>query len=451
MHDSNTDFAFELCDPDETVVMTARASADTDYTPGDLRVIPVEIETTFAFDERGEVLQAAADLDVLTPPEVVLLDAGDLGLVDDILGGLGVERERIQVEHCDDLGEWPRPARLLVASGSLALGLSLASEHGAPDFSALAVSDEKSRGFARHMRELGFQYVVNQPIHHEVLRLLLQQALFRGAQQRRALRYPVGRQVAWRRGRNRQNATLVELSSLGGHVHSRNPAAVDAAISLRVRGSNRDCPLVLRGRVVRCERRAGEERKFSLGVSWDLPTDSERQTLDQLLGSPSARRRAEVAAAVAAATARKPETPRDVPPRRAPSTRPPRRPSELLLPNRRRDGRAQFQREIVALDTQNRVCSTLVGQDLSPQGIRVECHEALEAGLHLRVAVHTERGEEPLVFETQVSRDDGARGVLLRFSELDEALATQVSYLVSRLPSVEATRRRPRGGAQSAA
>jgi hypothetical protein len=447
MDDFHVDFdarAFELCDPDETVVMTARAGAASDYIPGDPRIIPVELETSFAFDESGEVIAVSSDLDLLPPPEVVLLDAGDLDLVDDILAGLGVESERIQVEHYDELGEWPRPTRLLVASGRLALGLSMASEHGAPDFSALAVSDEGSRGFARHMRELGFQYVVNQPVHPEVLRLLLQQALFRGNQQRRALRYPVGRQVAWRRGRQRQHATLVELSSLGGHVYSRNPAAVDAPISLRVRGSKGDCPLVLRGRVVRCERRPGDDRRFSLGVAWDCPTESERQTLDRLLGSPGARRRAEVAAAVAAATARQPETPRNAPPRRAPSTRPPRRPSELLLPNRRCDRRSKFQREIVALDTGNRVCSTLVGRDLSPQGIRVERHEALAAGLQLRVAVHTERGEEPLVVETQVSRDDGTRGLLLRFCQVDETLAAQISYMLARLPSLEATRRRPR-------
>src|SRR5690606_26864180 len=67
-------------------------------------------------------------------------------------------------------------------------------------------------------------------------------------------------------------------------------------------------------------------------------------------------------------------------------------------------------RRIVALDEE--AARVLVGQDLSPGGMRVAPNPALRVGQPLRIALYGSPGETPLVLSAEVARDDGERGLV---------------------------------------
>ena len=81
---------------------------------GDPRIIPVEIETTFLVPlplARDSPLPCVDDLPAST---VVLLDAGDLLSIQDLLADLEIDHQRVETRRVRDI-DWPRPRQLLVA------------------------------------------------------------------------------------------------------------------------------------------------------------------------------------------------------------------------------------------------------------------------------------------------------------------------------------------------
>ena len=94
------------------------------------------------------------------------------------------------------------------------------------------------------------------------------------------------------------------------------------------------------------------------------------------------------------------------------------------------------------LDPANHVCTTLVGRDVSPRGMLVETHPSLVPGQRVRVAVHTGAGREPIVLEAKVARNDGARGLVMRFVQMRDTHTEALVALVAALSPVEAVRSR---------
>jgi hypothetical protein len=89
-----------------------------------------------------------------------------------------------------------------------------------------------------------------------------------------------------------------------------------------------------------------------------------------------------------------------------------------------------------------------VGRDLSVGGLRVDPHPELQVGEKLRIALYDAGVPEPLVLESEVSREDGERGVVLQFGELRRASQRRLRTIVEALPAVEdlrARHARPRG------
>ena len=78
----------------------------------------------------------------------------------------------------------------------------------------------------------------------------------------------------------------------------------------------------------------------------------------------------------------------------------------------------------------------LMGRDLSRGGMRVNPNPLLAVGMKLRLAVHAETRETPLILNAVVDRDDGERGLVLRFGDLSAELSRYLDYVIHALPLV---------------
>jgi PilZ domain-containing protein len=77
-----------------------------------------------------------------------------------------------------------------------------------------------------------------------------------------------------------------------------------------------------------------------------------------------------------------------------------------------------------------------MGRDLSRGGMRVDPNPLLAVGMNVRLAVHAETREAPMILNAMVVRDDGEQGVLLRFRDLSGELARYLDYVIHALPLV---------------
>ena len=78
----------------------------------------------------------------------------------------------------------------------------------------------------------------------------------------------------------------------------------------------------------------------------------------------------------------------------------------------------------------------LMGRDLSRGGMRVDPNPLLAVGMKLQLAVHAETREMPLILNAVVDRDDGERGLVLRFCDLSAELSRYLDYVIHALPLV---------------
>jgi hypothetical protein len=81
----------------------------------------------------------------------------------------------------------------------------------------------------------------------------------------------------------------------------------------------------------------------------------------------------------------------------------------------------------------------LVARDLSLGGIRIEPGTPLVLGRLVRLAIHTGGRGEPVIVTARVARDDGVRGLALRFEEIEGDGLRRLEQLVARLPPVESS------------
>jgi c-di-GMP-binding flagellar brake protein YcgR len=79
----------------------------------------------------------------------------------------------------------------------------------------------------------------------------------------------------------------------------------------------------------------------------------------------------------------------------------------------------------------------LLCRDLSAGGMRVEPVDGLEVGAKLDLAIQVSAREEPFLVETTVLRDDGERGLALRFDWISPESQRRIQALVESLPAIE--------------
>jgi hypothetical protein len=105
---------------------------------------------------------------------------------------------------------------------------------------------------------------------------------------------------------------------------------------------------------------------------------------------------------------------------------------------RRRAPRTALNTELLVLDAiSGKVRDVLIGDDLSPHGIRVEPHPRLALGDRLQLAFLEEGDPEPLKLLVEATRDDGELGWLLRFVRLSQEMEVRIQRLLRTLPAVE--------------
>lgn len=345
-------------------------------------------------------------------PSVLIVDDGELGDVRDILEDLEVDYSHLRGSAVPR--DLEAPQRLFVSTARRAAVAAswpgLAS--GGPV--KLGVVAEDSNALREALRRSGFDFLVRPPVHREALRLLLLRALYTGEERRRDPRVSVGAEVSCRIGLRRRSATLIELSSRGGRLLSRQPFPLGARLTLEIPSElSGEPPAWLRAKVVRVQEGGplgATEHVTALSFE-SLRPEGERvvaAALERCAGGPLA----VAPEAEGALTAAQPQG------------------SE-----RRRQRRAAWSGEVVSLHDEAR--RVLIGRDISPEGMRVESQPDLQTGRVLHLAIYAAAGEPPIAVRARVVRNDGAAGVALRFDEVSGGASRRIEELVARLPGVE--------------
>jgi len=201
---------------------------------------------------------------------VLLLDDGELESVRLLLEDLGADYRRVHSR--DFAGGGASPTQLLIATARLAHALRI--ERGltpAPDRAAWFVfvsGDSKTQ--RNLLQKAGFDFMIREPVHPAALRVLLQRALFRGSDTRRAPRVACGHEVRYRTGFWPRKAMLVDLSPRGCRLLTAHPLAEKSAVTIEIprelAGGKR---LRLKGHAVRvspADREGGVRAELSVGV-----------------------------------------------------------------------------------------------------------------------------------------------------------------------------------------
>ena len=77
----------------------------------------------------------------------------------------------------------------------------------------------------------------------------------------------------------------------------------------------------------------------------------------------------------------------------------------------------------------------MIGRDLSVGGMRVRPIEGLQVGDEFKLALYGD-GDEALVLEAEVSRDDGWDGLVLQFQRVTPETRMRLERIVESLPAV---------------
>ena len=279
----------------------------------------------------------------------------------------------------------------------------------------IAICDRDSRTLRQALRRAGISLMVRRPFHPAALRGLVLHALYRGPERRRDARRAIGAPVAFHRWLRRHRAVLADLSEGGCCLLSERPVAEGRRVTLSLppelcggRGFR------VRARVLRQQREAGDH---VLNASFEGIGARKRAQLRKLLErfaegpavlpSDGAARAANVAAAA----------PAELPAALAPEAAPP------------------STRMGVELDEQ--AARVLLGRELSLGGMRVDRDALLRVGQNVRLALHVSSLEAPLVVTARVHRDEGARGMVLRFHALSRDDTHHLRSLLDSVPAVE--------------
>jgi hypothetical protein len=366
--------------------------------------------------------------------DALLIHDGELADVERLLEGMDADTLSQRGGDPSSLSGWERPPRMIVANGASALRLALGASVDAQGIVTIAVVDSLSQMLCGMLRRQGFRYVVRRPVHPEALRLLLGRALFRGRERRGAVRVSLGCEVAFRVGLRRRSGTLLELCRTGCRLSTPDWVEPGDHLSLRVPSEvtgNR--PLALPGRVLRSQRqrrRAGQAG-VAVALRFDRLADSTRERLEALinahtLGPTRLGRITSAAGGVGART-------------QAAASGAGAAPAPTASPGERRQGRRRVHRhEVLALDAAlERVRFALLGVDLSAGGMLVEPHPEIALGDRMRIAIYEANSGAPILVDAVAIRDDGARGVMLRFRDVSTGVANEIERVLEGAPQLE--------------
>jgi len=324
----------------------------------------------------------------------------------------------------------------------------------------IAILEGDSKTLRAMLNRAGIDLIVRRPVHPEALRLLVIHTLYSGPEKRRTERVAVGFPVRYRTGRlRRRDAVLVDLSMTGCRLVTEESVRIGTSITLHVPDTLAGKALALSGNVVRAGTiQVDGHQRTSLAVGFDrLKNDTETKLHAAVLAHvagpavvkqewlnrpaveddlPAPKESAPVArtAASTPADAELPAERLEEPLEQLVAEEAGEEPIELevLRGNRRVDARRTISRPVVAMGMQ--ATRVLLGRDISVGGMRIDANSTLAVGERFEVAIHVRVQEAPLVVLARVDRDDGERGLLLRFDDLSDEARTCLDQLVDFLP-----------------
>jgi hypothetical protein len=307
----------------------------------------------------------------------------------------------------------------------------------------IAIIDDHAKTLLAMLSRGGVEWLVRRPFHPSALRLLLLHCLYQGPEKRRARRVSVGAAVHYQTGWRKRGAILAEISRRDCRLLSSRSLEVGRRLKVRLPAELAGRrTLRLAGRVVRTGRSAESDGSHEICVVFDPPKSDEAQRLKELV-SAHARGPAVLNPSVALklARARPPGPAGDARSSAAPLSEgglaAEEAPGAAAAPetgDRRSDSRHEYRRRVIALSQE--ATRVLVGRDISRKGMRVEPTPSLALGSELQIALHVAGQDTPLVVDVRVHRDDGARGLVLRFVDLPEGVSGYLDRMLGDLPGL---------------
>jgi len=360
-------------------------------------------------------------------PSVLVLDEEDeLARIQTLVKRLGVDSVRWRGGSDE---EPPQPRELLVTTGAKALKMpapeETASETDGPVW--LCVHGEDFFPLRDRLRERGVHYLAQMTTGDEALSLLLQQILYRGTDRRSANRLPMDCQVEVKLQDGEMiQAKLLELSSEGCRFECGRSLATDTALSIKIPNSLGGLELEISGQVIRSESKRGETEVVVMQMG-DLESKVRAQ-LDAIIRGDRIGTRVTPLATV---PEREPEPYVD-------GTGIPDWDEVARKSDRRRHPRRPYLQPVeTAPGLDDTESYSVMGVELSVEGMRIVGLPDIAIGSEVRVALHSNVGNEPIALEAEVLRDDG-NSVALQFRSVTSELREQIEALMDETPSVEA-------------
>jgi len=435
---------------------------------------------------------------VETHPKTLLVHDGELADVSALLSEMGVPL--CERQGAPTLENMETSWDLIIATARRILDLADTRALRARVW--IAVLENDSRTLRAMVQRAGIDLVVRRPVDPMALRLLILHSIYRGPEKRRNDRVCVGFPVHYRMGLRRRPATLVELSMTDCRIIAKHQLSIRAKIALRIpRELTGARPLTLTGEVIRIRpMSAGNDRCFDLVIAFrhlrpefqaqleaavqkhadgpavlrepirdrgmripppvpgeEKPPEGVRLDARETAPEPGDPVRGPAAPqeTTAAETATTPpgDEPRSpvapVPPEQdakaggshaEPGAKPAPEPEPAAAPERRASPRWALQRHLIAMAEE--ATRILLGRDISLVGMRVDPDPHLAMGDELVIAIHLRAREKPLMVQARVDRDDGDRGLLLRFHDLSDDAVDRLRRQVDILPILAVDRRR---------
>lgn len=388
-------------------------------------------------------------------PMTLLVHDGELAEVRALLGELGTPFTERRGPLCPE----DRDARwdLVIGTPKRILRIHLDPANRPTQ---IAVLDEDSRTLRNSLRRADIQVVVRRPVHPAALRAVILHALYRGPEKRRSTRVSVGAPVRYRVRWRRRPAILADLSLGGCRLLTDRRVDVGRTLALQLpAGLAGGRGFSLRARVLRSAAAPGGpggtlavtarfERvspglhgKLKRAIASHASGPATFEAEDRRAPAPPRPERAvPVSPARSEAAPGGPDVREVSHAPKVPAASAPLVPAPTDVPagagERRRSPRHALERRVIALgDEASRV---LMGRDISVGGMRVGPNPNLHVGEDLQLAVHLGDRELPLVVRARVHRDDGERGVVLRFHDLAEEASRYLDETVDALPLVDA-------------
>jgi hypothetical protein len=391
-------------------------------------------------------------VDLEAPGAILLIHAGELADVRDLLDSLGIGFS----ESVPGATATPnyRNASIVLSGPQYLLDRLEAGDADGP--TRIAVLEGEARTLRAMLSRGGVEWMVRRPFHPAALRLLLLHCIYRGPEKRSARRVSIGGAVHFQLGWRKRGALLAEISERDCRFLADRDVGIGKHVKLRLPAELMESrtALVLGGRVVRTAAADEGDGAHEVCLVFDPPSANDSLRLKELVS-----RHEQGPAVLAGATVRHAARNRPTDPseeRR--SVRSVIRFGEScelgseqtegegnldgdteLRPDgreRRQDPRHEFRRRIIALGEQ--ATRVLVGRDISPQGMRVDPSQVLELGQTLQIAIHVPGNETPLVVDVEVVRDDGERGLLMAFRDLSLTAEQFLHEMLTGLAGVSA-------------